>query len=966
MRGARRFVFAAVVLAAIAAGARAEDPPPAKAKHENKVTPEAKAAMDKFHSLVYRPGDHGATSVSAAIVTFGFDRPVRSKFEVTKADFVRTSGTRAIDEQQRRHGLVGNPVAFQLSVAFDASAVFDDEEMDAAVETIGTDQVVAVTGYRDGKARYGARCWFDERGLLRRRHWRDLSGSGRAEFEATYSWIACGDRWLVETLDIADAGQDGTRKSYSFRYAEVLGVRLLISYAVSFEAPKPFKLTCWVTDLVVDGRDADLPTPWKHRNKVTPEAQQALERHEGLVYTSARHGVDSVSGELVPVGLEVRGRSTFRSTRSSCVDLDVDRAYENQLHELGIWYWPMEDALTAAYDHGVALQFDEADAELVRRDGVTVLTQSTYEDGAKTGGNEAVFDETGLMTKRVQRVAPGIDRREYTSTYSYEKVGDAWCVVGLDITADYPVPAKYECRLRYAEIGGARLLVSYDIDVTPKEGVARKLTFYVANLVVNGKPVVLPEPWKHQKQVTPEAKAAIERFASLVNRPAGHGLKSLSGALVKSGSRDPNPPTFRFTAGGHVVVVPEEGQAPSRSARWLTTLMLWTPLDLTLAGLPLTEQGEYDAEFVDRAGGRTLVFTWFRDGEKVSTCSYTFDAYGMPATAEMGNQRTHFAWHKAGDRFYLVGLDVTLAWVGTDDAVRLQYELTWTTLRGIDVMTCFDVAASGRHGKELLNERMTCWLTDVVLNGYAVSTPRPTVHESCISPEALSAIKRYLGRRYLPAEHGLRSLSGVIRQTEPGAVRALRFEYTPADHVVVTRPDYADAGSPLGQWALSNHAFVLGVALESMEVTGGPEFDADFVERDGCRFLEIAGYTKGARTETRRLDFDGNGLVSAVSLTYGPDAARAPGVTNFRIEWQKSGDLFRIVRADILHNMQGRPGPRLRSTLSYTRIEGVDIPTAFTLNSSLNGEESAWSCVLTDLVLNGKAVAVPPAPADKR
>lgn len=61
----------ALAIAFAATVARAEDPPSPPAKHENRISPGAKAAMDRFRALVNRPEDQALTSVRGAFVPMG-------------------------------------------------------------------------------------------------------------------------------------------------------------------------------------------------------------------------------------------------------------------------------------------------------------------------------------------------------------------------------------------------------------------------------------------------------------------------------------------------------------------------------------------------------------------------------------------------------------------------------------------------------------------------------------------------------------------------------------------------------------------------------------------------------------------------------------------------------------------------------------------------------------------------------
>jgi len=161
-----------------------------------------------------------------------------------------------------------------------------------------------------------------------------------------------------------------------------------------------------------------------------------------------------------------------------------------------------------------------------------------------------------------------------------------------------------------------------------------------------------PAKAKHENKVTPEAKAAMEKYARLVYRPTDHGLVSLSGAIVQAGAGDAKPRPFSFKAGGHLDVESAPGVDPASGRAKMGQFMLGAPLEATLAGISLTDGDEYDAQFVDRDGVRTLLVTQYGDGRERSASSFTFDANGLVAATELGagpalSGQMRFAWEKA-------------------------------------------------------------------------------------------------------------------------------------------------------------------------------------------------------------------------------------------------------------------------------------------------------------------------------
>jgi len=287
--------------------------------------------------------------------------------------------------------------------------------------------------------------------------------------------------------------------------------------------------------------------------------------------------------------------------------------------------------------------------------------------------------------------------------------------------------------------------------------------------------------------------------------------------------------------------------------------------------------------------------------------------------------------------------------------------MTYSTLGGVDLVTSYDFEASGADGKQEMAKRCTFALVDVLVNGTKVDVPKPAVQERRISPEARAAIDRYLQRRYVPSEHGLRTLAGRVVPTGADPLPTTRFTWSPADQVVVTLAEGVDPDSPDGQKALSTSRLCVSAALNGMEIAVGGAIDAEFVERDGRRLLRIAGYVKGTRTESREIELDGDGLLAAITVWQGPDAATAVTTTRFRLHWEKTGDRFRIARLELVRSGSDGVATRFEVAETYASVGGIDVPAGFavTYTDDEGGESHAYA--IRDLVVNGKKFE-PPVP----
>jgi hypothetical protein len=258
----------AAVLIAAASAARAEDPPPAAkpAVHENKISADAKAAMDAYAKLVYRPTDRGLRSLSGTIVAESSKTPKTSTFEFTApaAVSVSTSGdakpdSPAVNAEAAFH-------RFALITALDGVRIGGSTELDAAfVEKDGA-RWLQVVEYRAGARTATVEYALDARGLVTSLRRRTGSDAAKPVSDTTIrlTWGACGKLFRVESADLVSGPPDTTTFGhYELRYGTVDGFSVPTSYVrTHVEAgkdakPYPYRFD----DLVVNGKKAAAPKP---------------------------------------------------------------------------------------------------------------------------------------------------------------------------------------------------------------------------------------------------------------------------------------------------------------------------------------------------------------------------------------------------------------------------------------------------------------------------------------------------------------------------------------------------------------------------------------------------------------------------------------------------------------------------------------------------------------------------------
>ena len=461
------------------------------------------------------------------------------------------------------------------------------------------------------------------------------------------------------------------------------------------------------------GQDAPPPKP-KHENVVTPEAKAAIERYARLVYRPGEHGLVTASGTVAPDGVKFE----FEAPSIVAVAQPREAFTDGQLSS------EYTEPLQLAFKGPPICGESEFDAELVNRDGELVLVVRTDWTEPNRVLREYSLDAQGLFVEmRLQVTIDGKFSSELVSRFEWLRHGERFVLSVLDATVfvdGHRSAFRYE--LAYADVGGLWLMTSYMLS---KQGDSKRYRF--ESLRVNGKSVELPKPWKHVNRVSAEAKEAIERYAKSVDRPTDRGLVSLAGGIAQDGDATAVPRRFRFAAGGHLAIDPAQGADPKSGRAKMGQFLVGAPLEATLAGLPLVSGDEYDAEFIERDGKRTLTVTNFRDGVKRRSDEFVLDSNGMIATSvtDVGGRgpsvTTKIAWEKAGDLHRIRTLDVTAVVEG--GTMRFVYELEYGEIGGFALVKSYRFAASGAMGADAMSKAATFRLVDLVVNGKKTESP---------------------------------------------------------------------------------------------------------------------------------------------------------------------------------------------------------------------------------------------------
>jgi hypothetical protein len=234
-----------------------------------------------------------------------------------------------------------------------------------------------------------------------------------------------------------------------------------------------------------------------------------------------------------------------------------------------------------------------------------------------------------------------------------------------------------------------------------------------------GYDAVAPRAAKHVNVVTPEAKAAIERYQRLVWRPAEHGLAKQHATLGgKSGTA--RTLVVDFAAPQTLTVNPAPGVDPMSTGAQMGMLEYGPSLRVAFLGMPIADVDEYDAAFADRDGRRVLVVTEFHGQVQPSTSELEFDGAGLlvevaPVAGPVTRPHMTLSWASTGDLHRVVGIQSEYDESGLPMQVRSA--LIYGEFGGVQTLASLSIDVTLGEGTHRRDVSSTIRLSDLVVNG---------------------------------------------------------------------------------------------------------------------------------------------------------------------------------------------------------------------------------------------------------
>jgi hypothetical protein len=277
-------LLAAAAALAFATGARADDPPappvkpakpdpaPAAAKHENKISDEAKALFEKLSKTVNGPLQKGVKEVDGTITTETPRGATAMKFTVKSPGVVTVEpvagegggkgqggGKGGGMRGGRGAGGVDNVIAYAFGIFRPA----EDAEFDAEIVKKDGKDVLSLTKFRNGEQTEHRDITVDANGLVVSAA---VAGTmprpdgQKVEFknEAAYTWTKNGDSYRLDKVETK--GERNT--TLEFTYADAGGVSLPASWKMTIagkDGAAGAAIETKVGDLVVDGKKVEAP-----------------------------------------------------------------------------------------------------------------------------------------------------------------------------------------------------------------------------------------------------------------------------------------------------------------------------------------------------------------------------------------------------------------------------------------------------------------------------------------------------------------------------------------------------------------------------------------------------------------------------------------------------------------------------------------------------------------------------------
>ncbi len=267
--------LAAAVAAVLAAAARADDPPPKTPpapaqggaaatglpRHENKVSPEAKAAFEKMAKAMYSPVAKGLKELSGTLlVPAGPAGDIALKVSFKAPDSLHVEA----DAQSPMGAIASQACESLLRLSLGMPRPSDEAEYDAEVATKDGKQVLTITRYRNGAESGRTEMTLGDDGLVAETTTRaevQTPGSRRTVSRSSvFTWGKVGDLSRLEKLE-EKRGAMQDRVVQTLHYTDVDGISLLTSWKTEFEGMAMPAREVRYSELTVNGKKVDLQAP---------------------------------------------------------------------------------------------------------------------------------------------------------------------------------------------------------------------------------------------------------------------------------------------------------------------------------------------------------------------------------------------------------------------------------------------------------------------------------------------------------------------------------------------------------------------------------------------------------------------------------------------------------------------------------------------------------------------------------
>jgi hypothetical protein len=283
------FLAAAAALA-FAAGARADDPPappvkpakpepaPASAKHENKVSDEAKAAYEKMEKAANCAATKGMKEATGTVSMQlpGAATPTTEKFTFKSPGEVKIEAPQGGEgggggggrgRGMGRGGPGGGQLAQSvLRYALGAFRPAGDAEYDASVATKDGKSVLTVTMFKDNAETMHTDYALDANGLpaaaTTSRSFKDRQGAQHeSKTDVAFTWTKSGDVWRLDKIESSTKmGENTVTTSTEISYVDAGGLAFPSGWKSQTMGGA---IESHVADLVVDGKKIEIAAPAK-------------------------------------------------------------------------------------------------------------------------------------------------------------------------------------------------------------------------------------------------------------------------------------------------------------------------------------------------------------------------------------------------------------------------------------------------------------------------------------------------------------------------------------------------------------------------------------------------------------------------------------------------------------------------------------------------------------------------------